>query len=145
MKNDDREMNYALFLLARKDYSSKEIFDKIALKFDREKANVVVEELLRRGLISDEQYAVKIIQKYAFTKKYGYLKVEEELRKRGINKDVYLELLNDMYPLDRELENAKHFLRIKPPEKIRFYLLSRGFRFDTVQKLLSGFNHVELT
>jgi regulatory protein len=136
-------MNYALFLLGRRDYSSKELLDKLSFKFDKGEAQVVIEELSRRGLISDEQYMVKIIEKYAFTKRYGFLKVEEELFKRGIKREVYSKALAELYPFEKELNNAKYFLNKKPPEKIRLYLLSRGFRLRTVQKILADFNRKE--
>ena len=95
-------------------------------------------------MISDEQYVVKTIEKYASIKKYGYLKVEEELLKHGIKREAYSKVLDEMYPPQKELDNAKYFLNKKPPEKIRFYLLSRGFRSSTVQKILSGFNRNEI-
>ncbi len=129
-------MNYALFLLSRRDYSSLELKKKLFSKVGGEEADEVVADLVRRGLISDERYLIEIIEKYAFTKRYGFLKVESELVKRGIKRDVYYKTLCEMYTDDKERENAMYFLNKKSSDKIRLYLLSRGFRSHTVQEIL---------
>jgi SOS response regulatory protein OraA/RecX len=136
-KNNEDICNYAFFLLAIRDYSKHEIGKKLKLKFSVESVNRVVEDLEGRGLISDERYAEKIIQKYAFLKKFGYLKVEAELFKRGIDKTIFKNMLDTVYTPLKEKENAISFLNKKPPDKIYNYLLSRGFRSYIVQEVLA--------
>jgi SOS response regulatory protein OraA/RecX len=136
-KNSEDIYNYAFFLLARRDYSKRELEKKLKLKFDVELLNEVIKTLEGRGLISDERYAEKIIQKYAFLKKFGYLKVEAELLKRGINKSVFKNMLDKVYTPLKEKENAISLLNKKPPDKIYNYLLSRGFRSYIVQEVLA--------
>lgn len=136
-KNDRDIYNYAFFLLARKDYSKHEIEKKLKLKFALDSVGIVLEDLEGRGLISDERYAEKIIQKYAFLKKFGYLKVEAELIKRGIDKKIFKNILDSIYTPVKEKENAISFLHKKPPDKIYNYLLSRGFRSYIVQEVLA--------
>ena len=136
-RSDDKSHDYALFLLARKDYSKYELEKKLKLKFSVGSVNKVVEDLEGRGLISDERYAEKIIQKYAFLKKFGYLKVETELLKRGIDKNIFKNILNEVYTPSKEKENAISFLTKKPPDKIYNYLISKGFRSYIVQEVLA--------
>jgi regulatory protein len=136
-RSDERSYNYALFLLARKDYSKYEIEKKLKLKFSVDSVSKVVKDLEGRGLISDERYAEKIIQKYAFLKRFGYLKVEAELLKRGIDKNIFKNMLKEVYTPSKEKENAISFLNKKPPDKIYNYLISRGFRSYIVQEVLA--------
>ncbi len=136
-RSDEESYNYALFLLARKDYSKYEIEKKLKLKFSVDSVSKVVKDLEGRGLISDERYAEKIIQKYAFLKKFGYLKVEAELLKRGIDKNIFKNMLKEVYTPSKEKENAISFLNKKPTDKIYNYLISRGFRSYIVQEVLA--------
>lgn len=57
-------------------------------RFEEEKVDSVLEKLKERGLLSDERYMERMINKYAFDKKYGYYKVELELINRGFDRKL---------------------------------------------------------
>ncbi len=131
---------YAFRLLSRKDYSEFELRHKLEEHFDKESAGKVIANLIERGLLSDERYVERVIQKYAFEKKYGFLKVEAELYKKGIYKDIFRQKLSELVTPEIEREIALKLLSKKPKDKIRAYLLSRGFRPHIVQEVLADKN-----
>jgi SOS response regulatory protein OraA/RecX len=109
-------------------------------RFGKESAGKVIANLIERGLLSDERYVERVIQKYAFEKKYGFLKVEAELYKKGIYKDIFRQKLTELVTPEIEREIALKLLSKKPKDKIRAYLLSRGFRPHIVQEVLADKN-----
>ncbi|MCI4464048.1 MAG: regulatory protein RecX [Caldisericum sp.] len=132
-KKPNSILNYALNLLSRKDYSEFELREKLLQYFDSG-IEEVIEKLKERGLLSDERYAERLIDRY-IKKKYGFLRIKMELEKRGL-KDFGV-LLNKMYTYDLEKENAKMFLDKKPKEKLYTYLVQKGFRPRIVQEVLA--------
>lgn len=132
-KKHSNVLNYALNLLARKDYSEYELRQKLS-EYPNSEIDEVIEKLKERGLLSDERYAERLIDKF-IRKKYGFLKVKMELEKRGLNN--FQDLLNDMYTKDLEEENVRYFLDKKPKEKLYNYLIQKGFRPRIVQEVLA--------
>ena len=137
-KNEQSAFSYALHLLSFRDYSEYELREKLNKKFDRNAVENAIEKLKREGLLSDKQYVENIIRKYAIVKKYGYLKVEQELLRRGIKKEFYRDILDELYNEDKEEENALSISLKKPLNKLRVYLISRGYRPCIVQKVLAA-------
>lgn len=139
-RSDLDPLDYSCSLLSRKDYSEFELKSKLLEHFDEKSVDAAIEELIDRGLLSDERYVDRIIRKYAFEKKYGYLKVEYELIKRGLNKKIFSGKLKELLTDEVEKEMAKSLLNKKPRDKIRTYLLSRGYRPHIVQEVLADNN-----
>jgi len=136
-KNEQSAFSYALYLLSFRDYSEYELRKKLNKKFDRDAVENTIEKLKREGLLSDKQYVENIIRKYAIVKKYGYLKVEQELLRRGIKREFYRDILDELYNEDKEEENALSISSKRPLNKLRVYLISRGYRPYIVQKVLA--------
>ncbi|MEA3312975.1 MAG: regulatory protein RecX [Caldisericota bacterium] len=138
MHNDEQSaFNYSLYLLSFKDYSEYELRKKLVGKFDVCFIDNTITKLKEKGLLSDKQYVEKIIRRYGSIKKYGYFKVEHELRRRGLKKEVYENLLNEIYTEAKEEENALSIAFKRPREKLGKYLLSRGYRSYIVRKVLA--------
>lgn len=136
-KDKDNPLNYSYLLLARRDYSEFELKKKLLERFEEEKVDSVLEKLKERGLLSDERYMERMINKYAFDKKYGYYKVELELINRGFDRKLFKAKLNELLPEIKELEIARSLLGKRPKEKIRAYLINRGFRPHIVKEVLA--------
>jgi len=136
-KNEQSAFNYALYLLSFRDYSEYELKKKLDKKFEEHFVSKTIEKLKKKGLLSDKQYVEKIVRKYGIVKKYGYFRVEQELRKRGIKREFYEGLLNELYSEDKEEENALSISSKRPLDKLGMYLLSKGYRPYIVQKVLA--------
>ena len=63
--------------------------------------------------------------------------MEQELHKRGLKKEVYENLLSEIYTEAKEEENALSIAFKRPREKLEKYLLSRGYRSYIVRKVLA--------
>lgn len=129
--------NYALMLLSRRDYSEFEIREKLKKRYSKEEIEDTIKKLVERRLLSDERYVKRIIEKYAFIKKYGYLKVQYELLHRGIKREIFAFLLDELYPESREKENAISISARRPIDKLRGYLASRGYRTSVIREVLA--------
>ncbi len=136
-KRNKSSFNYALRLLGRRDYSTFEIKKKLGAKFGDSEAEKTIEKLVERRLLSDERYVRRIIEKYAFIKKYGYLRVQYELLHRGLNYDVFAPILENLYTEEKEKENAISISWKRPIDKLQRYLISRGYRFSVINEVLA--------
>lgn len=136
-KVNDNPFSYSYSLLARRDYSEYELKKKLIEHFEEEAVNGVIEKLKERGLLSDERYMERMINKYAFDKKYGYYKVELELLNKGFDRKLLKAKLNELLPENKEIEIVRSLLGKRPKEKIRAYLINRGFRPHIVKEVLA--------
>ncbi len=136
-KNEQSVFNYALYLLSFRDYSEYELRKKLNKKFDGDSVGSVIEKLKKEGLLSDKQYVENIIRKYAIVKKYGYFKVEQELLRRGIKREFYKNILDELYDEDKEEKNALSISSKRPLNKLRVYLIGRGYHPYIVQRVLT--------
>ncbi len=144
MKKSSREnrtksdpFRYSLNLLARRDYSCFELKERLSRNFDRKTAEETVKELVDRGLLSDERYVERVIMKYGFEKRYGFLKIQSELVRRGLSKRQFFEKLKECISDETEKQIAESLVSRKPKDKIAQYLLSRGFRPHIVREVLA--------
>lgn len=86
--NDRRAKEKALYLIEHRDHSSKELFDKIRKTTDAESAKAAVKKMQEVGLVDDANFARKYARDLFYRKKYAPKRVEYELLKKGINKDI---------------------------------------------------------
>ncbi len=128
--------NYIIYLLAKKDYFKKDLFDKLNTIY-REK-NIILEALdlvEEKGYIDDLNRAKNYIDSH---KNYGSNKLSFELMRRGINKDKIKELLGDneeseYTELERIIEKQK---KDKSVEKIIQSLMRKGFEYKKIKTIL---------
>lgn len=101
----------ALTLLTTRPMSRKELTDRLMERADatEEEAEVVADELERLGLLNDRTYAETLVRHY-FAKGYGPYRLREELRRRGVPREYWDEVLAD---LDDPAEAIDAFLRQK--------------------------------
>lgn len=129
--------NYALKLLSRRDYSEKELANKLKSKFSEEDVQNTLKKLIERELLNERRYVERFIEKYAFEKKYGFLKVRYLLYNKGIDKSIFEPLLSNIYTEEKEAENALSLSHKRPYDKLMRFLLGRGYRKRVVRKVLA--------
>lgn len=130
----------ALALLARREHSRAELAARLAPRAESEAAlAALLEDLERRGALSDERYAEARARSLA--RKYGAARIRHELRAKGV-----AESLIERVAAGDELERARAILarRFRAPartleERARRarFLRSRGFSHDTIRRALS--------
>lgn len=133
-------------MLERRDYSSKEVLDKLNRDgFARPLAQKTVERGVESGLISDERFMDAYVRG-KLSSGWGKERIERELYRRGIDvKSIDgwpYEYLDPDDEYDRALEIASR-KRVKEPNafaKLVRFLINRGFSYnvsaDAARKVL---------
>lgn len=144
-----KEKNYLLYLLAKQDYSRKQLFDKLTLRNNISliEINSLLDEFEQTGWLCDERFADVFISNEI---------VKLRGKKRIINTAVYqkglsLELVEscldsqeiDWFELCRQCLAKKYkninklHLDFKLRQKAINYLVYNGFSFDEINFALS--------
>jgi len=135
--------DYALMLLGIKDYSSREMRNKLKQRqYSEQTINLILSKLQSYDLINDERYAEKYIEYSLNIKKSGINKILYGMQKKGINTSNLKAIKIDE---EKQFENACSLALKKmnsvrntsnPREKVFRYLLSRGYDFDLIKKVV---------
>jgi regulatory protein len=139
----------AYSFLAYKQRSKKELIKKLKLKKISEASIEKITELLeKQKYLNDELFAGNFIEDKLNSRPIGKRLAKLKLSEKGIDKEVIEETLNKIYSEDKEAEYAERVLE-KYVKKVKYkdavdkknkcyrYLISKGFDFDTVKKVLS--------
>ena len=90
-----RAYNYAVSLLSRRDHSERELMTKLAQKGYTDGAEEAVEKLKNGGYVSDERFARLYVRELKTLKRYGKRRIEQELYRKGIDRDTIREVLDE--------------------------------------------------
>jgi regulatory protein len=135
----------ALEYLSRRPMSRKELKDKLLQKGeDEDIAEYCVQWLADNGLLDDESYAASVARHYA-AKGYGQGRVRTELSRRGINRELWADAVEQMPDNSNKLDK---FIaaRLKDPEdqaqvrKVTAALYRRGYSWEDIRSAMSRFN-----
>lgn len=147
--------SYFLDLLARRDHARRELSDKARRKdLNHDFVDDVLDELERKGLIDDRQFAVKFAGDKASGSRWGPIKISAHLRRKGIGRsDIDHSIAAAFESVERKevltdlvLKRKRHFLREEDPlkrkKKIFDYLARRGFRSSTIHSCLEELTEI---
>lgn len=121
-------------------------------EFTHEEIATAVEFLKEFGYIDDFHYAQRYVLYAKTQKKSSKRKIETDLTKRGISKDIISNVLKETFSEDEELDNAMKIARKKyetllaknarqPEQKLINYLLGKGFSFEIIKKVIAKLNN----
>lgn len=143
-----RATEKALYLLEYRDHTKKELTEKIArTAASREAAEAAAGKMEELGLIDDGSYAMRYAKELFERKKYGPLRVRQELRQKGIDPGLIDELLEEYDDPDAFTERIGEILERKYPgwredEKIKrraFGALQRmGYSYEHIRGGMRG-------
>jgi regulatory protein len=141
---DDARKN-ALKLLEKKDYTRRQIRDKLIKKgFPNDIIDKIIIWLEERRLIDDKRFAENLIF-FKEKKGYGKRRIIKDLFLRGIGEDTIQDVIKKI-DFSKEVERAEKVLQkkektIKIDDKILLkkkllqYLLQRGFEWEVVKEV----------
>lgn len=149
--SDARRANEkALYLLEHRSHSKKELTEKIArTAASREAAQAAADHMEELGLVDDQAYAQSYAKELFLRKRYGAVRVKQELRLKGIDGELIDELLDYYEQVDGgnlAIENIQAILEKKYPswqedEKTRrraFAALQRlGYTYEQIRQGMS--------
>lgn len=141
-----RAQEKALYLLGHRAHSKKELTEKIArTAASQEAARAAADRMEELGLLDDGEYARRYAQELFTRKRWGPMRVKQELRLKGIAPEIIEELLEEYGDGDAALENMRALLEKKYPgwaeeEKVRrraFAALQRmGYPYGDIRRAM---------
>jgi regulatory protein len=150
--SQDKALSLCFKLLSYRMRSEEEIRERLTRKgFSKEVIDGVVQELKEKGLINDREAAESFLRVAKESRLLGKKGIKEFLYKRGISKDIIMELLEKF----DEREGAEEILRKRilkkiggeiegslsrnQEESIRAYLLRKGYEPETINEVFKKF------
>ena len=140
----------AFQLLGRRHHSSFEL--KVKLKQKGYNENIIVEiinDLKTNGYLNDYEFALLFSDENIKNKFWGKKKVEAELFKRGIDRNIISQVIDEKFPSNGEINNAvelgkkklKSLLTRKiEKEKVRTklysFLISKGYDYEICKRVI---------
>jgi regulatory protein len=138
---------YAVSLLARRDFSARELTRKLESRGYLEIAiGPVVEELLATNKLNDERYGSNVVA-YRARRGHGPARIRSELQRSGLSRAVVDEAVKgeespDFLALARSVRARKFGPEIPRDRKERArqarFLQYRGFSTDHIRAVLEG-------
>lgn len=145
METSQSVQHQAITLLSRREYSARELQHKLGASHPAETVEAVIESLKQQGLQSDERFA-RVWVRHRQSQGYGPVRVQAELRQKGIDSELIQQSLmdesHDWFEHARQVHERK-FGR-KPArdarEKARQmrFLQYRGFTGDQIRHALQA-------
>lgn len=122
-KNDlHRAKERALYLAEGRDYSYSGLFDKLEENYSEEICFEVCSWLKGLGVIDDRRYAEKLCRRLFEVKKFGSYRVRQELRMKGVSRDIIDEVISEYCDED---EDSFERLEKLVEQKYERYLVDR--------------------
>lgn len=109
--DERRAREKALYLLEHRSHSKKELTEKIArTAASRSAAQAAADRMEELGLLNDEAYARDLARDLFLRKRYGAMRVKQELKRKGIDGELIDELLEQYGGEEEALENIRAVL-----------------------------------
>ncbi len=141
-----RAKERALYLLEYRDHSFKELYDKLERNYSEDICDTVMEKMCELGLIDDEKYAEKLARNLCEVKKYGKYRARFEMQKKGIDRELIDELL-EQYEEDTderlvelvERKYSRYLVDRKGVAKVTNALVRLGYSYSDIREALEKF------
>lgn len=138
----------AMNLLQKKDYTTKQLRDKLEEGlYPKELVDEAIEYVRSYKYLDDERYARDYISYHMTTRSKN--RIMQDLMTKGISKDMLMLIMEELYSKengDVELEQVKALLSkkhydpdiadFKEKQKIMAFLVRRGFQVSTIRKAM---------
>ena len=130
--------NRALKILEKRDVSRKMLLDKLTEKGASETdAAEVADWLCDIGAVDDERFADLVVRHYA-RKGYGERRIREELYRRGIDRALWEEALEQLSESGGEIDRLlsgrlRGSLESADLQRAQSYLLRRGYSWEEIR------------
>lgn len=139
----DKAYNYALSILAKREYARSELMTKLLQKgFDSVIIESVIAKLMDLNLQSDERYA-EMICRTRVKQGYGPLRISQELNLKQIDSSQVNDLLREeqdnwvshALAMWHKKYNRQAEYSVKEQQKQKSFLYARGFSMDTIAQV----------
>lgn len=134
----------ALRLLDMRAHSVRELQTKVSVKYGKEAAEKVSEDLLSCGLLNDRDFALRYAEELKRTKHFGAQRIKTELFRKGIPSEYVSEAVNALDDGDKSPAEIikddilrKHIGKMeteKGRRTLTAYFIRRGYTFRDVKE-----------
>lgn len=137
-----RAYNCAVGYLSRRDHSAKELLLKLRQKGYKESAEYAVEKLRSEGYVDDERFARMYLRELINIKKYGKRRIEQELYRKGVDREIVSLVLEEAEFGEEELcalINRKYLRYLSDEKGIKktvASLMRMGYSFGEIKSAL---------
>ncbi|BBB25123.1 regulatory protein RecX [Amphritea japonica] len=139
-ENESAAKNAAIYLLARREHSRKELKEKLIARSELIDLDIVLDELIERGYQSDQRFTESFIRMRA-SQGQGLIKIRFELQRKGVNSELiasafeaaeidWFELAADRYK--RKYKAALLANDYKERAKRMRFMSQRGFNSEQI-------------
>lgn len=149
-KEDKRNLNrareYALRLLEYRERSEQEIKERMARKnYNERLIKSTIKSLKNHNLVNDRRFA-RMWAESCLRRSYGRWKVQADLNKKGIDREIVEEVLRESYSKVDEVQIALALIQKKWPflkeekntllRRVSDFLKRRGFPFEVIAEVI---------
>ena len=143
--NDYKAKEKALRLLSFRAHSKQELKNKIKRVSDEAAAESAAQKMEELGLINDTSYAEAYAKELFFRKFYSIKRVKYELSKKGIDKDIISEAIDEISPDEEDILKTafdrKFYNKIKTEKDMNrayMYFGRLGYSFSQINSLFNS-------
>ena len=142
---DDKIMRYVLF----KKRTVEEVRKKCnTLKYEENYIEEIIEYLKDAKYIDDGLYVTKYVNDIKKLKHVSIAQMRNDLLRRGVDTDIIENILSNEEIYEYELESACYLAAKKlkagdEVEKIRRFLLNKGYSYSNVSKAIDNLENIE--
>ncbi len=140
----------ALYLLGGRDYSRKELFEKLLKNYSRETCETAVEQMAQYGYLDDRRYADKLAHKLVKVQKYGKKRAKMMMIQKGLGPQTADEALS-RYSSDDMVEEITAVIEkkymdklsadgtegMRETQKVMAALARRGYGYEDIKRAIS--------
>jgi len=141
----------AMYLLGGKDYSRKELLNKLLNNYSPETCEAAVEQMIEYGYLDDERYAKKLARNYIEVRKYGKKRAKMMMIQKGLGPSLADEALSkysDEEIIDEIIAiiEKKYYDSLfesgiegqKERQKVMAALARRGYGYEQIKRAVSS-------
>lgn len=141
-----RARERALYLMDYRDHSYIELFKKLEKNYDEDICYDVIDSLVEVGIVDDRRYAENLAQRLMEVKRCGYYKAVQEMRRKGISKELANEILSEYEDTTQErlkdLIESKYARRLEDEDgikKVKNALVRNGYSYKDINAALEDY------
>ena len=147
-----RAKERALYLLDYKDYSYILLFKKLSENYSEQICYDVCDRLAELGILNDRRFAAGLARRYMEVKKFGYYRAVQEMKLKGLSKELIEEALEPYSDTEsvrqriKELIDKKYLRRLEAEDgvkKVKNALVRQGFSYADINAVLGGYTEEE--
>ncbi|MCF6767578.1 recombination regulator RecX [Thiotrichales bacterium 19S11-10] len=135
---------YALTLLTQREYSAKELTEKLTKYLTADEACELVSSLAKEGLQSDYRFTESLIR-FHMGQNRGFYKVQQHLKQKGIDVHIIETVLSELNPqwellclnrIEKYIKSDEDLQDFKVIEKLKRNLIYHGFSYDNINQAI---------